>query len=66
MRIKRKRQRIVDWTRGLLVPLRENSGQALAEYSMILAFVFVACLIALGVLGLAISDQLDVVTDSFP
>jgi Flp pilus assembly pilin Flp len=48
------------------VPLRENSGQALAEYSMILAFVFVACLIALGVLGLALSDQLDVVTDSFP
>ena len=66
VRINRKWQRIVDWTRGLLVRLREDSGQALAEYGLILAFVFIACVIALGALGLILSDQLDLVTDGFP
>ncbi len=57
---------IDDWTRALLVRLREDSGQALAEYGLILAFVFIASVIALGALGLIISGQLDLVTDSFP
>ena len=61
-----KWQGIDDWTRVLLVRLREDSGQALAEYGLILAFVFIACVIALGVLGLILSDQLGLVTDGFP
>jgi len=57
---------IDDWTRGLLVRLREDSGQALAEYGLILAFIAAACILALGVLGLALSGQLDEVTAAFP
>ncbi len=61
-----KWQGIDDWTLVPLVRLREDSGQALAEYGLILAFVFIACVIALGALGLILSDQLDLVTDGFP
>jgi len=43
-----------------------EKGQALAEYSLILAFVFVACVMALGFLGLAISGGLEAVTAGFP
>ena len=66
VRIKRKWQRIVDCTRGLLVPLHEDSGQALAEYSLILAFIFAACVLALGVMGLVVADQLSAVGAAFP
>ena len=61
-----KWQSIDDWPRALLVRLREDGGQALAEYGLILAFVFIACVIALGALGLVLSDELDLVTDGFP
>ena len=54
------------WTRGLIVLFREEEGQALAEYSLILAFVAMACVLALGALGLALAGQLDVVTAGFP
>jgi len=54
------------WTRGLIVLFREEEGQALAEYSLILAFVFIACVMTLGVLGLALTGLLDVVTAAFP
>jgi len=43
-----------------------EEGQALAEYSLILAFVFIACIAVLGFLGIAISGQLQAVTDGFP
>ena len=49
----------------LMARFREE-GQALAEYSLILAFVFIACVIALGFLGLAISGRLDAVKAGFP
>ncbi len=57
---------IDDWTRALLVRLREDSGQALAEYSLILAFVFVACVLALGFLGLALAGRFDALEAVFP
>ena len=44
----------------------QEEGQALAEYSLILAFVFIACVVALGFLGLAIAGRLDAVTAGFP
>ena len=44
----------------------EEEGQALAEYSLILAFVFIACVVALGFLGLALSGEFDAVTAAFP
>ena len=43
-----------------------EEGQALAEYSLILAFVFIVCVIALGLLGVAISGRIDAVTAGFP
>ena len=43
-----------------------EEGQALAEYALILAFVFVACIIALGALGLAIAGELDAITAALP
>ena len=61
-----KWQGIDDWTRALLVRLREDSGQALAEYGLILAFIAAVCILALGVLGLALAGQLDDVTAAFP
>ena len=54
-----------DFFLRLLARFREE-GQALAEYALILAFVFIACVIVLGFLGLAISGGLDSVTDGFP
>ncbi len=51
--------------RGLMrvvARLEPTEGQALAEYALVLAFVFVACIVALGFLGLAIAGELDVVT----
>ena len=44
----------------------QEEGQALAEYSLILAFVFMACVIALGFMGLAISGEFDTVTAALP
>ncbi len=45
---------------------RPEEGQALAEYGLTLAFVFVACIIALGALGLAIAGELDAITAALP
>ena len=41
-------------------------GQGLAEYSLILAFVAMACVLALGVLGLAIAGHIDSFAAAFP
>ena len=49
----------------LMARFREE-GQALAEYGLILAFVFILCVIALGFLGVAISGTIDDVTAGFP
>jgi Flp pilus assembly pilin Flp len=49
-----------------LVARFQEEGQALAEYSLILAFVFIACVVALGFLGLAISGEFDTVTAALP
>jgi len=43
-----------------------ESGQALAEYGLILALIAVACVLALGALGLAVSGQLEYITSFMP
>jgi Flp pilus assembly pilin Flp len=43
-----------------------EDGQALAEYGLILALIAVACIIALGFLGLAVAGQLDAITAAMP
>ncbi len=41
-----------------------EDGQALAEYGLLLALIAVACLVALGALGLAIAGTLSSITGS--
>jgi hypothetical protein len=40
-------------------------GQALAEYSLILAFIAMVCVVALGMLGLTLAVQIDSLTAGF-
>ena len=54
-----------DFFLRLLARFREE-GQALAEYALILAFIFIVCVSVLGFLGLAISGGLDAVKAGFP
>ncbi len=57
---------MVEYITGILDNLSRERGQALAEYSLILAFIAMACIVALGVLGLALAGQLDSFTAAFP
>ena len=41
-------------------------GQALAEYSLILAFIAIVCVVALGLLGLTLAVQIDSITAGSP
>ena len=41
-------------------------GQALAEYSLILASIAMACVLSLGLLGLALAVQIDSIAAGFP
>jgi Flp pilus assembly pilin Flp len=41
-------------------------GQALAEYSLVLAFIAMVCVLALGLLGLTLAVQIDSITAGFP
>ena len=43
-----------------------EDGQALAEYSLILAFVAMVSILALGALGLAVGGQLGDITSALP
>ncbi len=58
--------RIAEYARGIFECLNTQRGQALAEYSLILAFIFIACVLALGFLGLALAGQLDSFADAYP
>ena len=42
-----------------------DNGQALAEYSLILAFIALVCVIALTGIGLAVSGSLDSFAGAF-
>ncbi len=42
---------IQDFVRGLWFRSRDENGQALAEVSLILAFVVVICVVSLAVIG---------------
>jgi hypothetical protein len=51
----RKSQGLGDWTRGLLVSIREHNGQVLGEYSLIMGFIVGVGVLGLGSLGLALA-----------
>ncbi len=58
--------KISEYARGIFERLNTQRGQALAEYSLILAFIFIACLLALGFLGLALAGFIDSFVDAIP
>ena len=49
----------------LFVLYKDEEGQALAEYGLILGLIAVVAIAALGLLGLAISGQLGSLTGAF-
>ncbi len=55
-----------DWASRLVARFLEEKGQALADYSLILAFIAAACIIALGALGLALAGHIDALAAAFP
>lgn len=57
---------ISDWGSGLAARFRKEEGQALAEYSLILAFIAAAGVLALTALGLALAGHLDALAAAFP
>jgi len=58
--------RIAEYARGIVECLNTQRGQALAEYTLILAFICMACVLALGFLGLALAGQIDSFAGAFP
>jgi len=58
--------RISEFVVGLVARFRSEAGQALAEYGLILALIAVACIVTLGVLGLAVAGQLGAIAGAMP
>jgi pilus assembly protein Flp/PilA len=58
--------KISEFVMGLVARFREEAGQALAEYGLILALIAVVCILALTALGLAVSGQLDAIAAVMP
>ena len=52
-------------TNRLLAWLKHESGQAMAEYAFLLAFIAVVVAVAAGLLGVAITGAYDEVTGWF-
>ena len=50
----------------LFVLAKNEEGQALAEYGLILGLIAIAAIVALGLLGTALAGQLQAVTDALP
>ena len=58
--------KISEFVMGLVARFRSETGQALAEYGLILALIAVVCILALTAVGLAISGNLDSIADAMP
>ena len=57
---------MLEYIMKLVLGRGSEPGQALAEYSLILAFVAMVCVLALGLLGLTLAVQIDSVAAGFP
>lgn len=53
-----------DITRTQILPVEED-GQALADYALILSFIFAVCVIVVGALGLAIAGSFSSILPGF-
>lgn len=58
--------RVEEFVIQVVTRARSEEGQALSEYSLALVLIFIVCVATLGVLGLAVSGQLQGVADGFP
>jgi len=58
--------KISEFVTRLVARFRSETGQALAEYGLILALIAVVCILALTAVGLAISGNLDSIADAMP
>jgi pilus assembly protein Flp/PilA len=58
--------KINEFVLRVVARFRSEAGQALAEYGLILALIAVVCLVALGVLGVAVSGNLDAIAAAMP
>ena len=58
--------KIAEYAQDIFERLSAQRGQALAEYTLILAFIFIACVLTLGFLGLSLAGQLDSFAGAFP
>ncbi len=50
--------------RRLFARMEAERGQALAEYSLILGLIAVVALVALGVLGLAVTEKIKLISEA--
>ncbi|MEX0683552.1 MAG: Flp family type IVb pilin [Dehalococcoidia bacterium] len=50
---------IAQLAHAIIGKLRNEAGQDLAEYALILAIVFVGCIVALGILAGGITEPLE-------
>ncbi|MEO8458316.1 MAG: Flp family type IVb pilin [Chloroflexota bacterium] len=50
----------------LLARMEDERGQALAEYGLVLGLIAVVAIAALTILGLAVADKFQVVSDALP
>ena len=57
---------MLDYFVKLVLGRGSEPGQALAEYSLILAFIAMVCVVALGLLGLTLAVQIDSLAAGFP
>ena len=56
---------MLDYFVKLVLGRGSEPGQALAEYSLILAFIAMVCVLALGLLGLTLAVQIDSIAAGF-
>jgi hypothetical protein len=61
-----KLTKIAEYAPGILEYLSPQRGQALAEHSLLLAFVATGCVTLLGALGLLVAAHIDSLTVGLP
>ena len=57
---------IRDFAVGMLGATRDERGQAMVEYALILALVSIAAIVALGVLGGKVNTAFQKINNAFP
>jgi pilus assembly protein Flp/PilA len=55
-----------NWIWRLLARFESEKGQALAEYGLIVALIAVVCIATLGLVGAAVSGNLDAIAAAMP